>query len=573
MRVRLSHPPRPPTRSPLRYALSRQGALWAGAIALTVLKLWLVSAQPLTAAANATYDDRLFVNLADSILHGRWLGAYDHLTLAKGPAYSVFIALVHRLHVPLPLAQQLLYVLACAALTLAVAPAFRLRVLPFAIYAVLLFNPMSFEAPVMARVLRQHLATPAAMLVIAGFAGLWFHARAHYYVRLLWSAAAGAGLAASWLSREEASLLLPAALLLAAGAALAHRRSWGRAPTWILLAVPWLTVAGATAVVAALNHHYYRAWVTVEFRAAEFADAYAALVRVRPHEWQPYVPVAREVRERIYPVSPAFASLRDYFEGDQGRNWAALGTSLTGRPREDREIAGGWFVWALRDAVHAAGDCPDAGSALRFYRRLADEVNAACDDGRLDSRPRRSGFLSPWDESYRGPLLAAFQRGAVFLTRFDQFYARPGPSTGDEQGLELFRAITRARLSPTEGNPPAYTATQRAQLRVLEGIGRGYQAAHPFLLWAAFAGTLLLAAWPGRDERRPLLALQAALAGTVILTLAAIALIHVSSFPALITGYFHGSYPLMLGFTAAGLAGAIDFLWRRFAPAPANGAS
>jgi hypothetical protein len=533
----------------------------------------LVSAQPLTAAAGANNDDRLFINLADSILHGHWLGSYNQLTLSKGPAYSVFIAAAHLLHVPLPFAQQLLSVAACGALALAVAPAFRLRGLPFAIYAVLLFNPMSFEAPVMARVLRQHLATPATMLVFAGFAGLWFHARAHYFVRLFWSATAGVGLAASWLSREEASLILPAALVLAAGAAFAHRRSWSRYPTWILLGLPWVIFGVANGAVASLNHIYYHAWVTVEFRAPEFKDAYGALVRVRPREWQPYVPVAREVRERIYPVSPAFAGLRDYFEGNPGRDWAALGTSLTGRPAEEREIAGGWFMWALRDAAAQAGYCRDAQSVLQFYQRLADEVNAACDDGRLDARPRRSGFLPPWNEGYRAPWLTALRTGAGFLTTFDQFYARPGPSTGNEKGLALFREITGARLAPPEGSPPAYTPMQRAQLRILEGIGRGYQVVHPPMLGIAIAASLFLAVWSGRGERRPLLVLQAALAVTILLTLAAIALIQVSSFPAIITGYFHGSYPLMLCFTAAGVSGLADFLWPKVVARVFPGAS
>jgi len=412
----------------------------------------------------------------------------------------------------------------------------------------------------MARVLRQHLATPAGMIALAGFAGLWLHVRANYYRRLAWSVAAGVGLAASWLSREEATLLLPAVFLLAAGAVVAHRRAWSRGPTWILLLLPWSIWGGANGLVALVNHHYYRAGVTVEFRAPEFADAYGALVRVRPHQWQPYVPVAREVRERIYAVSPAFRELHDYFEGKPGRDWAALGTALTGQPAEAREIAGGWFMWALRDAVGAAGHCHNAGEALAYYRRLAAEVNGACERGLLDALPPRRGFLPPWNDGYRTPWLNASRATAGFLIGFESFYARPAPSSGDAAGLELFQKTTRARLAPPEGRPPGYTALDRARLRILEHIGRTYQALHPPLFWAALAGFLVLMVWPGRVGRAGLIGFQLALAGTVGATLGAIALIGVSSFPTIITGYFHGSYPLLLCFTATGLAGAIDLL-------------
>jgi len=188
-------------------------------------------------------------------------------------------------------------------------------------------------------------------------------------------------------------------------------------------------------------------------------------------------------------------------------------------------------------------------------------VNTACDQGQLDALPPRAGFLPPWNDGYREPWLAATRRAATFLVGFHDFYARPAPSSGDAAGLERFQKITRARLAPPEGNPPGYTALDRARLRILEQIGRAYQALHPPLFWAGLAGTLaLLLIRRGRSDRAGLIVFQLALAGTVGATLGAIALIHVSSFPTIITGYFHGSYPLVLCFTATGLAGAFDLL-------------
>ena len=62
----------------------------------------------------AFHDDRLFVELAEHLVNGRWLGPYNQFTLAKGPMLSFFIAAAFKLGVPLLLAQQLLYAAASA---------------------------------------------------------------------------------------------------------------------------------------------------------------------------------------------------------------------------------------------------------------------------------------------------------------------------------------------------------------------------------------------------------------------------------------------------------------------------
>ena len=66
--------------------------LWAG-LTITAIKLWLTRAQPVYAIGGAAHDDRLFLLLAESLIKGEWLGAYNQMTLAKGPFYSIWIAI------------------------------------------------------------------------------------------------------------------------------------------------------------------------------------------------------------------------------------------------------------------------------------------------------------------------------------------------------------------------------------------------------------------------------------------------------------------------------------------------
>ena len=65
----------------------------------SVFNLCLRQRLPFT-PAGSVYDYVLFVRGASALLHGQWLGPFDQLTLAKGPASPVFIALTNRLDIP-----------------------------------------------------------------------------------------------------------------------------------------------------------------------------------------------------------------------------------------------------------------------------------------------------------------------------------------------------------------------------------------------------------------------------------------------------------------------------------------
>src|SRR5881392_166528 len=104
------------------------------ALLMVALKLWLVAAQPVVAHGNASFDDRLYLALAEQVLKGHWLGPYSQFTLMKGPMYSLFIAGTYLSGLPLPLAQHLLYLLGCALLVIALRPLFSSNWQAFALF-------------------------------------------------------------------------------------------------------------------------------------------------------------------------------------------------------------------------------------------------------------------------------------------------------------------------------------------------------------------------------------------------------------------------------------------------------
>ena len=94
-------------------------------VVLSMLSLWLASGQMLTASAGLARDDQLYLSLAQRIAGGHWLGAFDNVTLAKGPFYPMWIAASFILGVPLQLSHHLLYITACVVTVLALRPVVR----------------------------------------------------------------------------------------------------------------------------------------------------------------------------------------------------------------------------------------------------------------------------------------------------------------------------------------------------------------------------------------------------------------------------------------------------------------
>ena len=536
---------------------ARAGWWWfSAAVALTVAKLWLTAAQPVFAIGPSGYDDALFLNLAESIRHGDWLGAYDHLTLAKGPFYSLWIAFFHLFGVPLFLSQHLLYAGASAALVRACRPAIASAAARFGLYALLLWNPMTFDASSLGRVLRQHVYVPLGLLLIAGLVALYFRRRETLRRQLPWAALLGFSFGAFYLTREETVWIAPSLGLLVGAILFAATRDSLRTAGRSVAALALAAAVSLAPILgtAALNHQLYGWFGTVEFRDPAFKDAYGAMTRVRVGPELPRVPVTRQAREAMYAVSPTFAQLRPYLDGELGRTWAGISASATGLPSDRLEIGGGWLMWALRDAVTAAGRAHSAAEAHAFYRSLADELNTACDTGRLPSGPRRSGFLPIWRYGQKTEVAKTVVEFADYVVTFRSFSAFAPPSDGDENSLALFRRMTGNRLSPTA---TGYTtdpepAFANARASTLQAIGKTLRHVLFWLFLAAQAVALIrvMQALRRHTWSFPLtLAAAAWGGGLVYITIQAI--IQVTSFPVLTISSLASAYPMVPLFIGA----------------------
>ncbi len=520
---------------------------FAAIAALVALKLILVFDLPLSFGGMFRYDDALFIRQAAALVDGQWLGPFNHLTLTKGPVYPFFLAASSATHLPLHVTQTGFHALACFAFVLALRPLLSSPPLRLLLFAVLLFDPYTFSATAVGRVLRSGIHPALTLLALAGAIGLTLRLDRRLLTLLPWSLFAGLAVSTFWFCREEGLWLAPSlALILLAGAFVLFRSSLPQRPLrLLLLATPPLILLLSTFTLRAINNRHYGAPVTVDVKDGAFPAAYGALTRITPADAIPGVPVLRETRLRAYAVSPAFAELQPHLEGNSGNAWARIGWENIDHPSARQEIRGGWFQWALREAAELAGHYRDAATADAFWQRVAQELNVACDDGRLPAGSPRRGFVPPWDASLAAPLRTSFADATRVIVTFSDFALMPPVDNGTAADRSLFPRITHHPGLPLPA-PPSF----RAHLRLL--LASVYQfSGYP----AAVVGLVSLAIMIIAAVRRrtlliqlPPLALLLSFAGGVLALALIVALVDVTSFTAVHGGYLCPATPLSLAF-------------------------
>ena len=114
------------------------------------------------------YDQALFLRQTLALHDGDWLGVYDKITLAKGPSYSIFNAVVGWVHLSPPVGAHLTYLAAAGVLALAV---FQLTARPWVAVWVYLFvalDPVNFTS-MHAELYRDNWYSGLSLFVLGSF--------------------------------------------------------------------------------------------------------------------------------------------------------------------------------------------------------------------------------------------------------------------------------------------------------------------------------------------------------------------------------------------------------------------
>jgi hypothetical protein len=251
------------------------------------------------------------------------------------------------------------------------------------------------------------------------------------------------------------------------------------------------TLIVLVAAVYSANYRAFHSFAKSDMSSSAFENAFKALLRIKPSYSLRYIAVNMEALRLAYEVSPTFAQLKPEFEALDGRNWTNPAFDTLGI----REY-GPWFMWALRNTTANAGYYKDPVSTNAFYRKIAREINQACDEGRVPSRLVVSGFLDPGAVSRIRYLPRSIGRIAkLFLFRHQKVMVRADTNLMPWMS-ELYEEMVFRRPQPRIDASNAVvipnTVSARLAVEVQNFIGSYYVYLFIALTWAALAAFLIL---------------------------------------------------------------------------------
>jgi hypothetical protein len=349
---------------------------------------------PLNFLHIAGHDDALYMRLATSIATATWLGGFDQFTLMKGPGYPVFLAISSISGLPLTATHALFQISAVAVTAWSVFRLTESRTLSIVTFLLLAFHPVAF-LPEMQRVIRDQIYWGQTLMIFSLFAVLMFAPPRRHVLSLLLGAFVGSILGWAWLTREEGIWFLPGLGLLLAGAILTAAPS---RPRLLSLGQACAMAAGGFLAMNAAyltgNRIIYGSFVGVDVKERNFVSALGALQRIDSGSIRPFVPVPSAARTEAAKVSATFAPLAAVLEpGKALAWWRSPGCQVY--PTTCDDFAGGWFVWAFRDAAAASGFYRSPNEASDKFGQIAADISAACLDGRLRCRRSWLDLLPP----------------------------------------------------------------------------------------------------------------------------------------------------------------------------------
>jgi hypothetical protein len=357
-------------------------SVWALPIALSILKLWLTSHLPIIASYGG-HDNLRYIKMAFEISDFTPPFLYNQYVLMKQPGYPVFILLSYILGFSLRFSQEILYISSGFLFAWSFYKYYRQKLATVLFLSLYIFAPASFYWN--RQTVSESLYLPLTIFIMSCLIHLVNSSskRGNFF---RWSTALGLSLAWFWNTRYEGLWVFPVigvAYILkfvkAAHSQLPLR--WLLSQTGHSLAYLVIPVILVTSSISLANYLKYGIFNTNDLTSPGIKAAYSRITSVSPDRWRYMVPVPRETRLEMYAVSPSFARLSSYLESEKGHVW--FNTVACKIKGICDDYAGGWFVWALRDAVANTGEYKSAPATEAFYKQVTYELEAACKSGKL----------------------------------------------------------------------------------------------------------------------------------------------------------------------------------------------
>ncbi len=525
-----------------------RAALIIGAALVCFVKLWLLREAAVVARGAGVIDDALYVEQAQSILGGAWLGPYSPVVLFKGPGYPLWLVFCHLLRVPALLGVHLLYLGACGLVVVSCRHFIRSRLLLAALFLALVFSPHSYDQ--WSICLQRYSLYAALLLLTFGcLTGLLGACLGSVRRLTLWSAGLGMAMSFLWIVREEGALVLPGVFLILgyAGLRIGFSHSRGKLVRVGLLLLPVGILWASVACICTINYRHYGIYCVSELKMRPYRDAWGWSLRAGYPFAKPPEALPKEARLRLYDTCPSFAELRPFLEGfPKVSPWVPA----------DGKWPTPLLLLAFRTAAAEAGHYSNAQDAMRFYDTLAEEIRSAYEAGELECGPPGISPLPPWRSCYATMLPQRLAAAVTKLVTLQECEVREQCSSGPPNSIHAFGEIALEQLVPRRDSwragawrPEEEAQAHRRKMAFLSLVKSAYGFVMPIAvaLSCVSFGVMLVVSRCKR-ARLPLLVLGAAVLSMIVIRLTLVSYVDAAWNQTLAWRYLGVLLPLLILF-------------------------
>ncbi len=250
----------------------------------------------------------------------------------------------------------------------------------YLVFAILLFNPITFSTEI-CRVYRDGIYTSLTMFLIGFSYSIFLNKEKSPKKQLKYFIGLGTTISALYLCREESIWIFPFIIIATIITIISIIKDLNIKNKKLLIgmyAIPIAIFIVNNLIICTINYKNYGIFELNQYWSQEFKEAYGAITRVIPKEKYEKVPVSQETIKRICEVSPKFKKIEYFITGENAIDWSNCGDGKKG------EIQGGWLHWAIISGVNMSGYYKDAKTANQYYKDLANEINNAIDEGKIE---------------------------------------------------------------------------------------------------------------------------------------------------------------------------------------------
>ncbi|MBQ9277641.1 MAG: hypothetical protein IJ224_03305 [Lachnospiraceae bacterium] len=351
-----------------------------------VFRLFISSNSPYAVTPQYYYDHGLLVKYAINMSEGKWLGAYNCVTLSKGIGFSVFLFLSNVLNIPYNILFCLFIVFSCLLFTYSIKPFVKNYYVLSFVFAFMLFCPVSFSHIFGMGIYRNAIVPWTVLGYVSGIIGiyLWTINKNDNYKNLIfWSIITAVYFSYFWILREDSFWILPFTLvsgLIIIIIAIIQRKEKGNKRSIIVICAILLQLflcICTNIFIAYMNYKNYGIFTTNDRTGTYFADVLSDLHHIDAGEQSDDVWISRKQLDIAFRESKTLSSVQDGVVYLWDR-WAA---------GEENELPGDIGQWALRDGVSYAGYYDDmAVETNELFHQIHNELQEAFKDGRIEER-------------------------------------------------------------------------------------------------------------------------------------------------------------------------------------------